>query len=56
VDHKVKNVTMVRTSGDSKGFVGPHPKSQAANVSADGTDVYVNRAVMSDDDCAIMSV
>jgi len=32
--------------------VGPHPKSQAADVSADGTDVYVNRAVLSDDDCA----
>jgi len=38
--------------GNSKGFVEPHPKSQAANVSADGTDVYVNRAVLSDDDCA----
>jgi len=36
--------------------VGPHFKSQATDVSADGTDVYVNRAVLSDDDCARLHV
>jgi len=37
VNHKVNYVTMVsgpgeNKSGDSKGFVGPHPKSQAADI------------------------
>jgi len=65
VDRRVNNATVVggpgvSKSGDSKGGVGSHPKSHAADISStDGTDVKANDAVRvyrtvlsDDDDCA----